>query len=311
MPYIPEELVAKAREMDLLTYLRTYEPHELTQISRNEYRTRTHKSLKLSNGLWYFHTHGFGRRSALDYLVEVRGLCLPDAVEQILGRAAISPPPPSAPPPEKPKELALPPRSPTLNRMTAYLQGRGVDPAIIKYCYDAGLLYESAPYGNAVFVGMDETGTPRYAALRGAHFMGEASGSQKRYSFGVPALEPSGTIHVFESPVDLLSYATLLKLHRRDPWRDALLSLSGISQFPKTLPVALDRYLERHPDTQTVICRLDNDATGHGAAAGIAALLDGRCMVESRPPPRGKDYNEYLCERLRVQQKMRKREYER
>lgn len=29
MPYIPPEVVARAREMDLLTYLRTYEPQEL------------------------------------------------------------------------------------------------------------------------------------------------------------------------------------------------------------------------------------------------------------------------------------------
>lgn len=29
MPYIPPEVVAQAREMDLLTYLRTYEPQEL------------------------------------------------------------------------------------------------------------------------------------------------------------------------------------------------------------------------------------------------------------------------------------------
>lgn len=29
MPYIPPEVVAKAREMDLLTYLKNYEPHEL------------------------------------------------------------------------------------------------------------------------------------------------------------------------------------------------------------------------------------------------------------------------------------------
>ena len=29
MPYIPPEVVKKAREMDLLTYLKNYEPQEL------------------------------------------------------------------------------------------------------------------------------------------------------------------------------------------------------------------------------------------------------------------------------------------
>ena len=32
MPYIPPEVVAQAREMDLLTYLRTYEPQELVHF---------------------------------------------------------------------------------------------------------------------------------------------------------------------------------------------------------------------------------------------------------------------------------------
>lgn len=32
MPYIPPEVVAQAREMDLRTYLRTYEPQELVHF---------------------------------------------------------------------------------------------------------------------------------------------------------------------------------------------------------------------------------------------------------------------------------------
>ena len=32
MPYIPPEVVARAREMDLLTYLRTYEPVSYTHL---------------------------------------------------------------------------------------------------------------------------------------------------------------------------------------------------------------------------------------------------------------------------------------
>ena len=307
MPYVAPEIVAKAREMDLLTYLQTYEPHELKRIGNTAYGTRTHKTLKLSNGLWCWHGHGIGGKSALDYLVKVRGMHLTDAVEHILGRAAVAPPIPAPPTPEKPREFVLPPRNPTPKRMIAYLQGRGIDPLVMKHCYDKGLLYESAPYGNAVFVGLDEAGIPRYAALRGAKFMGEAAGSSKRYSFGVPAIGDSDTIHLFESPIDLLSYATLRKMYRREPWADNLLSLSGVSKSGKALPVALEWHLEQNPCTGTVICRFDNDDIGHGAAADIAAFLDGRCAVESRPPPSGKDYNEYLCGRLELQRKQNTR----
>ena len=46
MPYIPPEVVAQAREMDLLTYLRTYEPQELVHFGGSTYCTREHDSLK-------------------------------------------------------------------------------------------------------------------------------------------------------------------------------------------------------------------------------------------------------------------------
>ncbi|MCI5595448.1 MAG: hypothetical protein MR380_01795 [Lachnospiraceae bacterium] len=33
MPYIPPEVVAKAKEMDLLTYFKNYEPNELVHFA--------------------------------------------------------------------------------------------------------------------------------------------------------------------------------------------------------------------------------------------------------------------------------------
>lgn len=52
MPYIAPEIITEAKRMDLLTYLRNYEPHELVKFSGNTYTTRTHDSLKISNGKW-------------------------------------------------------------------------------------------------------------------------------------------------------------------------------------------------------------------------------------------------------------------
>jgi len=311
MPYIDPAVIAKAKEMDLLTYLQSYEPHELVRIGSTTYCTRTHDSLKISNGKWHWHSRGIGGRSALDYLIKVRGLQFKAAVGQIMGWAAIQPPVSA---PQKKVEMnafALPPKNLTSNRMMDYLQGRGIAIAIIKYCCDRGLLYESAPYGNAVFVGRDEMDAPRYAALRGERFMGEVAGSSKRYSFGISSVKPCDTVNLFESPIDLLSYATLLRLKRRNPWRDNLLSLSGVSKSSKALPAALEQFLENHPDTRNVVCRFDNDAVGHDAAGAIRMELEGRCLVYSEPPPSGKDYNEYLCGRLDRQQKTRKKEYAR
>lgn len=52
MSYIPPEVVEQARQIDLLTYLQSCEPQELVRISGNNYTTRTHDSLKISNGKW-------------------------------------------------------------------------------------------------------------------------------------------------------------------------------------------------------------------------------------------------------------------
>ena len=47
MPYLSKEQIAAAREMDLLTYLRRFEPEELVHIGGDTYATRTHDSLKM------------------------------------------------------------------------------------------------------------------------------------------------------------------------------------------------------------------------------------------------------------------------
>ena len=49
-PYLSKDQIAAAREMDLLTYLRRFDPEELVHIGGNTYTTRTHDSLKISNG---------------------------------------------------------------------------------------------------------------------------------------------------------------------------------------------------------------------------------------------------------------------
>ena len=76
MGFYTEEQIKKAREIDLMTYLQSYEPTELVHVSGNTYCTQTHDSLKVnaSNGKWYWWSRGFGGASALDYLMKVRGL---------------------------------------------------------------------------------------------------------------------------------------------------------------------------------------------------------------------------------------------
>lgn len=193
-------------------YLQTYEPQELVHFGGSTYCTREHDSLKISNGKWCWFSRGIGGKTALDYLIKVKELPFTEAVERIVGRVAErSPVFHARAQPEKPKTLLLPPKSNSSTRVIAYLKSRGIDGGLIEQCIRSGQLYESLPYHNAVFVGMDRNGTPRYACLRGigTDFKGEATGSDKRFSFALPATGESRMLCVFESAIDLLSYATM------------------------------------------------------------------------------------------------------
>ena len=74
MPHLSKEQIDQAKQWDLLSYLQVYEPGELRRTGPHEYCTRTHDSLKISNGKWCWNSRGIGGRTALDYLIKVRGL---------------------------------------------------------------------------------------------------------------------------------------------------------------------------------------------------------------------------------------------
>ncbi len=319
MPFIPPEVVAKAKEMDLYTYLKHYEPQELVHFGGSTYCTREHDSLKISNGKWYWFSRGIGGRSALDYLIKVKEIPFTEAVEIIAGKSAIPPPAPMPPKAPKEKTLLLPPSSRCATHAVNYLTGRGIDEELMGFCLATGRLYESLPYHNVVFVGMDRYGKPRYANLRGigTDFKGEATGSDKRFSFSIPASGNSDTLHLFESAIDLLSYATIRKQEELDWQADHMVSLAGVYRpreniRESTVPLALVQYLKDHDGIQKIVLRLDNDYTGRMAAKTLTALLSDRYTVATLLPPKGKDYNEYLCMRMGLAlPKSHERNYER
>ena len=304
MGYVTPEQIAKAKELDLLTYLQQYDPHQLVRVGGSTYCTREHDSLKISNGKWNWFSRGIGGKTALDYLIKVQGFSFTQAVEALVGKNFSPMPhaPQAKPKKQEPKVLSLPPPSRYATHAVNYLHGRGIDYNLIDYCIQTGRLYESQPYHNVVFVGRDLKGQPRYAALRGTvgDFKGEATGSDKRYSFSIVETPNAPSVHLFESAIDLLSYATLLKMKGRDWRQDALLSLAGVFKRKRqgVVPLALSQYLQDHPDTKTLYLHLDNDEVGRDAATGIVEGLGDKYTVLNRPPPCGKDVNELLQRKL-------------
>ena len=294
--------------MDLLTYLQHYEPSNLRRVAGNVYCTREHDSLKISNGKWYWWSRGFGGVSALDYLIKVKEYSFVEAVQQLTGEVGHWIPPPPAPKKDEPKELLLPNRFKNCDRVIQYLFGRGIDYQLIQDCVADGTIFESAEYHNAVFVGKDESGTPKYAACRstlGSTFKQDASGSDKRYSFRLLAKKPADTVHLFEAAIDLLSYATYLKCEDKDCKSESLLSLSGVYQPKKEMkdskiPIALTTFLSANPQIKTIVLHLDNDKVGRLCTATLKELLQKDYKIVDDPPPVGKDFNDFLLSYLGI-----------
>ena len=304
MPYYTEKQIDQARSIDLLTYLQSFEPTELVHVRGNTYCTREHDSLKISNGKWMWWSRGFGGNSALDYLIKVKGMQFMDAMK-ILTKEGTDLHDTDAKISRKPdcdvkRKLLLPDKSETNFEVIRYLTSRGIDSDVIKACIDEGLLYESLPYHNCIFVGFDETGNAAYAFYRattGERLMGEAAGSDKRYSFRID--RAGSTLHVFESAIDLLSYATIMKM-RTGEWRaDPMLSLGGV-YAPSTgnkqskLPIALENATQNQTQINTIALHLDNDYAGRSASENIALHLRGNYEVKNEPPAAGNDFNDYL-----------------
>lgn len=154
-----------------------------------------------------------------------------------------------------------------------------------------GLLYEDAKYHNCVFVGRDGTGKVVFAAKRGTYdcggsFRQDVAGSNKRVAFRLPCNPALNRVAAFEAPIDLMSWFTLYG------WANAI-ALCGLYEGP------LDTYLQENPQIKYIFLCLDADGPGQEAAGRLVEKYGQQGYAASyKPPPCGKDWNEYLQQRV-------------
>ena len=295
--YIPPEMVKEIKKIDLLTYFKNYEPNELVRDSRTQYSTKTHSSLKISNGYWNYFNGGFGGKNAVDYVEKMLGYKFPESIEYIIkkmnGRIPVY-----IPQAEKRNNatLILPEKNDNTNRVKQYLNSRGIDNEIIQKCIEKHLIYEEKHYHNAVFVGYDEMGNAKYAGCRATNeskFKSDATGSSKQYSFKLESNKKTDKIFIFEGAIDALSYATLFKLYGQN-WEDkTLISLAGVYQPAKIIeqskvPLAISNYLEKHPEVTKIYLCLDNDEAGRNATNALKTVMSDKYEIIDRPPKKRK-----------------------
>ena len=308
MPYVSPEVIEEVKKIDLLTYMQHYEPDELVHKAKGEYRTKTHSSLTISNGLWNWFQGGVGGKNALDYLVKIKNMKFIDAVIYLSKLEHINDLKNDFQANQKVNynkdeyvKLQLPNKNKNNDKVISYLKSRGISEDIIIKCIEKDLIYEDTNH-NVIFVGYDEQNRPRYAGARATNntrFMHDITGSNKAYSFTLESSNKSNQIHIFEGAIDLLSFASLLSFNNVDYENYTLISLAGVYQPAKVIeqskiPRTVERYLLKHDYITEIVLHFDNDIAGRNATIAFQKVIPKRYKIIDEPSPYGKDINDYL-----------------
>ena len=278
--YYTQEQIDRANQADIVSFLQS-QGEQLTRAGQ-EYRWKRHNSLTVRGNKWYRHSQSKGG-GPVDFVMGFFGKSFTEAVELLTGEQGAAAP--DRPSPAPLSDFRLPPRSDTAGQVKSYLtEARRIDEDVSGFFFSTGDIYEEAAHHNAVFVGRDESGIPRYAHQRGTagNFRLDVKGSDKAFNFSYRGA--GERLFVFEAPIDLLSFLCLFK----KGWqKQSYLSLGGVGEK------ALLRFLSDRPDIQTVYLCLDSDQAGNDACSRLVNLTPEGLTVH-RLVPLFKDWNEVL-----------------
>ena len=284
--YYTQEQIDRANQADLVSFLQS-QGEQLTRAG-NEYRWKRHDSLTVRGNKWYRHSQSKGG-APIDFVMEFFGKSFTEAVELLTGEQGAAAP--DRPSPAPISDFRLPPPNNDNRTVRNYLTAaRRIDEDVSGFFFARGDIYEEAAHHNAVFVGRDEDGVPRYAHQRGTagSFRLDVKGSDKAFNF---CYQGEGErLFVFEAPIDLLSFLCLFK---KDWQRQSYLALGGVGEK------ALLRFLSDRPNITTVYLCLDSDTAGNDACSRLVPLMPEGLTVH-RLIPLFKDWNEVQTRRQKI-----------
>ena len=277
--------IDRANAANLEDFLRAQ--GEMLVRSGKEYRWKAHDSLTVCGNKWFRHSQSKGGYP-VDFVMEFYGKSFPEAVQLLTGEQGESRQD-AAPAPSP--AFRLPLRNVTNANILNYLtQERKLSPSLVNFFVSTGDIYEDATHHNAVFVGRDADGHPRYASSRGIQekFRQDAAGAEKAFGFAHRGTDKQ--LLVFEAPIDLLSF---IELFPKNWQQHSYLALGGVSAK------ALQQFLSERPDMERVFLCLDSDKAGEDACKRLAALLP-ETMSVTRIQPCMKDWNDVLVHRTEI-----------
>ena len=283
--HFTEQQKTQARQTDIAELLRSQGETLKRSGSESEWMDGGQK-VTIRGNLWYHQYEQVGG-DAVDFVRRFYNKSYPEAIEYLLGGSggtlAVSP---SVQKEEKP--FVLPPKNDNMRRVFAYLLNcRGIDREVLYAFVHKGMIYESADYHNAVFVGFDSNGKPKHAHKRGtgseSSYKGNVSGSHPEFSFHWSG--QSDTLYLFEAPIDMLSFISMQKEGWRQHSYAASCSVSDKVLF---------QTLKDNPNIRQVVLCLDSDEPGQTAAKRIADKLFVQGTASEILVPVHKDWNEDL-----------------
>ena len=283
-----KDQVERANQIDLEELLRR-NGEKLVRSGR-EMRLESDHSVTVKGNRWYDHATEQGG-FALSFVRQHYNMNFTESMKMLLGEDGQVPLPIAKERPKvEPKPFALPESAGAMRRVYGYLLGhRKIDRDVLTEFVRAKLIYEDMPYHNAVFVGTDENGIPRHAHKRSTNSDGKVfriniEGSDPAHSFHWKG--SSGTLFVFEAPIDMLSYISM----NRDNWQQhSYVALCGVAEH------AMIKRLEVEQNIYEVCLCLDNDEAGQMATERLTARLRELGGYDSEQlRPERKDWNDDL-----------------
>ena len=275
----------QARRTDLANFL--IRQGEKVRKSGSEYEWLDgSQKVTIRGHLWY-HQYEQKGGDAVDFVRRFYNKDYAEAVEILLdncGGQIIT----SLPIEKEHNPFELPPRNDRMSRVFSYLLlTRGIDKDVLFEFVRRKMIYESADYHNAVFVGYDSNGKPRHAHKRGTvtsnSYKGNVAGSQPEFSFHWHGT--SDKIFLFEAPIDMLSYISMHKENWKNHSYAASCSVSDRVLF---------QCLKDNPNIKNVFLCFDNDEAGQTANKRIADKLNKLNIQNEILIPTHKDWNEDL-----------------
>lgn len=165
--HFTEEQKQTARQTDIAELLRRQ--GQTLKRSGSEYEWKDGSAKVTVRGNLWFHQYDHEGGDAIDFVRRFMGKSYPEAVEFLLsgcgGSLTLSPPIQRQPP----KPFVLPEKNEDMRRVYAYLlRCRGLNRDVVNVFAQKNMIYESAPYHNAIFVGYDKNGSASPCAINAA-----------------------------------------------------------------------------------------------------------------------------------------------